>query len=95
MLLTAVADSPDALLDRAVLHVDASESLGLLNRAVDQIGVVAVGLRTERRLVDMLGAVAPCVVMTPSRRFQPFALRRSDIREHLPLYWTSAIWNVT
>jgi hypothetical protein len=35
-----------ALLDRAVLNidaVDAGETLGLLHRAVDQIGVVAVG----------------------------------------------------
>src|SRR5438309_2886250 len=37
MLLTAVANSPHALLDRAVLHVDtvdAGEGLGLLHRAV-------------------------------------------------------------
>src|SRR5262245_6505436 len=47
MLLTAVADGPHALLNRAVLHVDAvdaGERLGLLHRAVDQIGIVAVGL---------------------------------------------------
>jgi hypothetical protein len=34
---------PRALLNRAVLHVDAGESLDLLHRAVNPIGVVAVG----------------------------------------------------
>src|SRR3954453_14908952 len=46
-MLPAIADRPHALLDRTVLHVDtvdAGESLGLLHRAVNQIGIVAVGL---------------------------------------------------
>jgi hypothetical protein len=76
MLMTAIADRPHALLDRAVLHVDAvdaSEGLGLLRRAVDEIGIVAVGLRTKCRLVDMLGAVADraleAVLVAERRRF--------------------------
>src|ERR1700682_5578043 len=62
MLLRAVDDRPHALLHRAVLRVDAvdaGESLGLLDLAVDHPVVALVAERTElARLLDVIGAVA-------------------------------------
>src|SRR6266851_4896389 len=61
VLARAVDDGPHALLDRAVLGidaVDAGEGLGLLHAAIQQVVVLAVALRAEGALVDVEGAVA-------------------------------------
>src|SRR5207245_5493792 len=56
MLARAIDDRPHALLDRAVLHVDAldpREALGLLHLAVEHVVVALVANRAERALVHV------------------------------------------
>src|SRR5216683_2883763 len=61
VLARAVDDGPHALLDRAVLGIDAvdtGEGLGLLHAAIQQVVVLPVALRAEGALVDVERAVA-------------------------------------
>src|SRR5215472_1523963 len=61
MLFAAVDDPSHAFLDCAVLHVDPidpSKALGPLHLAIDQIVVLAVGLGTEGRLIDVKRPIA-------------------------------------
>src|SRR5713226_1003062 len=61
MLACAVDGGAHALLDRAVLDVDAvdaGEGLGLLYAAIQQVVVLPVALRAEGGLIDVERAVA-------------------------------------
>jgi hypothetical protein len=61
VLAAAVDDGPHTLLDGAVLGVDAvdaGEALRLLDLAVEQVVVLPVALRAERRLIDVERAIA-------------------------------------